>query len=300
MSPEQSGGYGQLDGRADIYSLGCVLYEMLVGEPPYSGRSSHAILARHSVERVPSVRAVRETVPWAVEQAIHKALAKVPADRFTTAAEFAAALAPDRITQPMPVVRPKSARFWKMATITVAGLALAALLLWRPWKALGGGRAIPLSDNTVAVLPFQVSIDASSALTRTASTAADLTVQRLPDEGGLHAASPSQVDVAIADLRSQPGRPLTADEASQVGRRVGAGLLLNGRLTPAVGGLAVSAALVDVRTGTVRARSPEVIAKEDSLPAALDRVVAALLISLNHRDHQRDDLLRRPLAAVRA
>src|SRR2546429_142184 len=92
MGPEQATGGARLDGRSDIYSLACVLYEMLAGDPPYVASSSEAILARQSMDPVPRLRTVRETVPAAVEQVIGQALAKVPADRFTTAAAVAEAL----------------------------------------------------------------------------------------------------------------------------------------------------------------------------------------------------------------
>src|SRR5205823_12523389 len=81
MSPEQTTGGARLDGRSDIYSLACVLYEMLAGDPPYVASSSEAILARQSMDPVPRLRTVRETVPAAVEQVIGQALSKVPADR---------------------------------------------------------------------------------------------------------------------------------------------------------------------------------------------------------------------------
>jgi serine/threonine-protein kinase len=92
MSPEQAAGSTDLDGRSDLYSLGCVLYEMLSGEPPFSGVNPQVILARKLTEPVPKVSALRETVPAAVEGALARALAKAPADRYRTAAEFVAAL----------------------------------------------------------------------------------------------------------------------------------------------------------------------------------------------------------------
>jgi serine/threonine-protein kinase len=92
MSPEQATG-DFLDGRADQYALGCVLYEMLAGTPPFQGSTGQSILARHAVDPVPSLRTVRGTIPAGVERAITRALAKSPADRFATTAEFAVALA---------------------------------------------------------------------------------------------------------------------------------------------------------------------------------------------------------------
>ena len=91
MSPEQATG-DPLDGSADQYALGCVLYEMLAGAPPFQGSTAQSILARHAVDPVPSLRTVRATIPLAVEHAITRALAKSPADRFATTGEFAAAL----------------------------------------------------------------------------------------------------------------------------------------------------------------------------------------------------------------
>jgi TolB-like protein/Tfp pilus assembly protein PilF len=92
MSPEQAAGTIQIDSRTDIYSLGCVIYEMLSGSPPFSGATSQAVMARHSVDAAPPIRSVRPTVPDGLERAVLKALAKAPADRFATAAQFADAL----------------------------------------------------------------------------------------------------------------------------------------------------------------------------------------------------------------
>jgi serine/threonine protein kinase/tetratricopeptide (TPR) repeat protein len=93
MSPEQGLGEGRLDARSDVYGLGCVLFEMLAGEPPYRGSTALALIMRHATEPVPSVRRLRDSVPPHVDRAISKALAKVPADRFDSARAFAEALA---------------------------------------------------------------------------------------------------------------------------------------------------------------------------------------------------------------
>jgi serine/threonine-protein kinase len=92
MSPEQIDGSKYLDGRTDIYSLGCVLFEMLVGEPPFKGATLTAVIANRLSSSVPSPRAFRELVPEAVDSAVRKAMATLPADRFTTAGQFAEAL----------------------------------------------------------------------------------------------------------------------------------------------------------------------------------------------------------------
>ena len=111
MAPEQAFGDPNIDGRADIYALGCVLYEMLAGEPPFNGDSAHALLRQHTSEPVPSIRKVRADVPEALARAIEKALAKSPADRFATTVAFIDALtgataAPNAVTLVAPPPAP--------------------------------------------------------------------------------------------------------------------------------------------------------------------------------------------------
>ncbi len=92
MSPEQASDAAAMDGRTDIYALGCVLYEMLAGRPPFTGDSVDQVLAGHVHEPVPSLRLSRQTVSPALEQVIQRALAKAPDDRYPTAQAFAEAL----------------------------------------------------------------------------------------------------------------------------------------------------------------------------------------------------------------
>jgi tetratricopeptide (TPR) repeat protein len=92
MSPEQGDSDAAIDGRSDIYSLGCVLYEMLIGEPPFTGPSAQVIISRHMSETVPSLHVARPAIPPEVEAITLKALAKTPADRYQTGVDFASDL----------------------------------------------------------------------------------------------------------------------------------------------------------------------------------------------------------------
>jgi len=96
MSPEQAMGERELDARTDIYALGCVLYEMLTGEPPFNGPTAQAIVAKVMASEAEPVTTIRKTVPPEVADAVHAALQKLPADRFATAAEFAYVPRPHR------------------------------------------------------------------------------------------------------------------------------------------------------------------------------------------------------------
>ena len=92
MSPEQAAAERQLDARSDVYSSRRVLYEMLAGEPPFTGVTAHAVIAKLMVQAAIPLRIVRKTIPAGLEAAVAQALAKTPADRFPSAAAFAKAL----------------------------------------------------------------------------------------------------------------------------------------------------------------------------------------------------------------
>ncbi|MFZ5623100.1 MAG: protein kinase domain-containing protein [Gemmatimonadota bacterium] len=126
MSPEQAAGEGEPDGRSDVYGLGCMLYEMLAGTVPFSGPTAQAIITRRFTEPVPSVRAVRATVPEALDHALLRAMAKVPADRFATAAQFAQALAISAVTTPpaaTPVSQPAASTARSIAVLPFADMS---------------------------------------------------------------------------------------------------------------------------------------------------------------------------------
>ncbi|HEY8174725.1 MAG TPA: protein kinase [Gemmatimonadaceae bacterium] len=145
MSPEQATGDRAIDGRTDIYSLGAVLYEMLCGDPPHTGSTAQAIIAKVITDRPRSVRLSRDSVSEQIEYTIEKALAKLPADRFASAHEFADALLgkavvlPSGISTPGSLLSPAVARKhpwirraialapWVVAT--ASALALVAVLL---------------------------------------------------------------------------------------------------------------------------------------------------------------------------
>ena len=135
MSPEQATGERTLDARTDIYSLASVLYEMLAGEPPHTGPTVQSVIAKVLTDRPRPLRALRESVPPAVEAAVQKALAKVPADRFASAAQFA-----DALTQPTmsgaleaPASGERPLRPPRLGAVPWALAAVAALAAAAAW-----------------------------------------------------------------------------------------------------------------------------------------------------------------------
>ncbi len=149
MSPEQAAGDGALDGRSDIYSLGCLAYEMLGGVPPFTGPTPQAVLARHSVDAVPPLRTLRPGISAAAERVVEKALAKVPADRFTTARKFAEELA--RASTDEVIANEMKQQGRGRARRTAAKVAAIVLLVAVGWFAMTerGGPAL----ERLAVLP---------------------------------------------------------------------------------------------------------------------------------------------------
>jgi serine/threonine-protein kinase len=155
MSPEQALG-GDVDGRADVYALGCVLWEMLAGESPYSGPTPQAILARKSSETLPALRVRRKSVPADVEDVIAKSLAPNPADRFSSAAEFEQALAEPETADKLRR-RPRSR---KQTVIRAAALvAMIAIVAYAAWRLGGAREAAAVDAYALVVLPFENEAD---------------------------------------------------------------------------------------------------------------------------------------------
>ncbi len=157
MSPEQAGAGATIDGRSDIYALGCVVYEMLGGEPPFLGQTVQNVLLRHLHDQPTPLATLRPSLPPHVSEAVGRALAKVPADRYASAMDFSRALETAPTTSGAAAAARGRVRWWPLA----AGLAaLAALGIWR-----AGGRGEPLDANRVVVFPLrdhgQAATDAS-------------------------------------------------------------------------------------------------------------------------------------------
>ncbi|MCU0257332.1 MAG: protein kinase, partial [Vicinamibacterales bacterium] len=182
MSPEQAAGSKHLDGRSDLYSLGCVLYEMLAGQPPFTGPTSESLVHQHLSAAPRLVTDLRPTVPAWVVAALQRALSKAPADR-PSAAVFASTLAHHdsdaQAATPVPPAAQAAAvrrdgaggagtprrRWIAAASGLLAVLAVgAALYAWRPWAAQTASAPPGHPRNAIAVLPFQnLSAEASNA-----------------------------------------------------------------------------------------------------------------------------------------
>jgi hypothetical protein len=171
MSPEQASGDREVGPRSDIYSLGCVLYEMLAGEPPFTGASAQAILLRKFTENPRPLRAVRDTVPPEIEAAVTKALARSPADRFASAGDLvkvlesagsrqasgatSGVLGAGGSGQTAVLRRPGLLFRYPLVATLLVGIAigLGVLFAWR--HARTGDETTPATVKTVAVLPFE-------------------------------------------------------------------------------------------------------------------------------------------------
>jgi len=238
MSPEQAMAERDLDGRSDIYSLGCVLYEMLAGQPPFTGPTAQAIIARHALEDVPPVTVVRTTVPPEIEDAITQAMSKVRVDRFKTASAFADALtgktratSTHRLTRGTAAYVSEAARRARVRRNALIGAGSLVLLLaagfaaWRfgsantPTAAAGTVRD-PL-ETKVAVLYFT-----DESRDKRLGYLADGLTESLIDELS---------DVATLDVVSKAGVGAFRNVAlarDSIARALGVGNLIMGSVEP--------------------------------------------------------------------
>jgi serine/threonine-protein kinase len=305
MSPEQAAGDKGVDARTDVYSLGAVLYEMLAGEAPFTGATAQAIAAKRLTEPAPSVRSVRTTVPDSVDQAIRKALAPVPADRFAGAAALARALGPaERRTGGTAeasaedtVVRSRAEPsavppFRRSATFAlILGLLIGGgiLFAWRhSWP-----EATPSGERRIAVIPFQNLGDSADAYFADGIT-----------------------DAIRGKLTALPGMRVTASNSSaqyrntgktpqEIGRELGVDYLLVGKVRWAKAGgtsrVQVSPELIEVATADAKWQQPFDAALTDVFKVQADvaaEVAQALDVAIGSR--QQEVLADRPTANLAA
>jgi serine/threonine protein kinase/tetratricopeptide (TPR) repeat protein len=234
MSPEQARGELVVDGRSDLYSLGCVLYEMLTGEPPFTGPSAHAVLARHSQDIPEPVRSRRASVPVEVEAAVDRLLEKLPVDRYSTAAQFVAALPADSTEQTEPRRRPSVSLRWSGVAVVMALIAAVVVARQPPKEAL--------DDSLYVVLPFRHRGESAAPLLKGDQC-----------ESLLHDALSRWRDVSVvdplwvSDARARTGdRPLTLETGLAMARVRGAGAMVTGEVWQVGDSVYVRGVLYDV------------------------------------------------------
>ncbi len=245
MSPEQAAGSRSLDTRTDIYSLGCLLYEMLSGEPPFSGPTAQIIAAKHLKEPVPSLLTVRPDLPPWAQTVVERAMAKNRDHRFATASDFAAALSPHAVTASLAAVdRPIGKWVWA-GLLAVAAVAGAFVLrhrdevtsVSRPSRSEQGAAAAP-DPTHLAVLYF----DTEGADSTLRSVANGLTEDLIDRLGNVRALSV----ISANGVRPYRGRAVHLDS---IGDALGVGTLVAGTVGGSVAHPRVTVRLIDPETG---------------------------------------------------
>jgi eukaryotic-like serine/threonine-protein kinase len=268
MSPEQVSG-DPVDGRTDVYALGCVLYEMLAGKPPFTGPTAQSVLARHTMDPVPSVRKSRPDVPAALERTVAQALGKAPDDRFASADAFRNAL-----TGAVPTPRTRIAWGLGRRTAVTAVIVLTLAVAVGFWAAVHRGG--PTAPPSVAVLPF-ANQNAGADDQYFADGITDELMNALVPVVGLHVVSRNG---ALTMRGSTLGN-------KEIGRRLSATLLLEGTVQRTDTTLSVTAELVEAATDyliwsqTFRSHVGDIVAVEDSISRAIIRALQIRLVGGN-------------------
>jgi len=232
MSPEQAAGEPNVDGRSDIYSLGCVLYEMLVGEAPFSGSSVQAIISRRFTEHPPSVRAARASLSREIDSVTSKSLATQPDDRFATAAEFARALDDATVRSLTSAPKQRAALGWRTATfvsLALFGLGVGAWAISRAGATSSAGTtashdagsALRAAPPSVAIL-YLTNRPADTAVAYLADGITEEITSRLAQLGRLRVKSRG----AVARIRSA-----NITDPSDAGRALGVDYVVLGSVT---------------------------------------------------------------------
>ena len=275
MSPEQSAGE-TVDARSDIYALGCVLYEMLAGEAPFTGPTAQAVIAKRMSTTAPRISATRASVPTALTDAIAKSLALVPADRFATADEFGKALG-DVTTNPTFAV-PSSAfarlarRRWPRRRVAIAAAVIAAVLAagWAASRVRGPAPA--LAATRLAVLPFTV--HGGDAVAPMAEGMVHLLSRNMDGLQQIQTVDPGTV---LTLAKRKGAAALDTSSGREVSRRLGAGLYILGSVYAIGNRVRIQATMYEQSTGS--AQGPQAMVEGDStdLFSLVDRLSAALI-----------------------
>ncbi|HSE47552.1 MAG TPA: protein kinase, partial [Gemmatimonadales bacterium] len=294
MSPEQSTAERELDGRSDLYALGCVLYEMLAGEPPYAGPTAQAIIAKRMTNPVPSVRTVREAVPESVDRVLARALARVPADRFATATQFAEALTQSAV--PSGVATRRKTRLAWVVGAAVA-LALTVTASWLVARALRS--QVAPSASVIAVLPFLPS-SADTTLMRLGRDLVLTISANLDGVGGIRTADPRLVLGKSDDSRN--GR--AAVDAVALGKSLGAGSVVVGDIVRVGPDVRLDLRLLSTSGESLPLARASITSAPDSISALTDSVTWSVLRQVWRRGEPPSpsyaNLTTRSVASLRA